>query len=205
MTAVGTKLNRNRLQEISTMKRVILATCFCLFSALSTAAELSGVFVDDEIKVESGQSLLLNGIGLREKFWVDVYVGSLYLPGKSDDVAEILSNPGPWRVQLDFVYKEVASKKLLASWREGFEKNQSAETLKKLQTRIDQFYGYFQTSTVARDQYRFDYIPGKGVSVSKNGQQLGQIPGDDFKNALLEIWLGNHPADKKLKKGMLGL
>jgi len=187
------------------MKRVILATCFCLFSALSTAAELSGVFVDDEIKAESGQSLLLNGIGLREKFWVDVYVGSLYLPGKSDDVAEILSNPGPWRVQLDFVYKEVASKKLLASWREGFEKNQNAETLKKLQTRIDQFYGYFQTSTVDGDQYRFDYIPGKGVSISKNEQQLGQIPGDDFKNALLEIWLGNHPADKNLKKGMLGL
>jgi hypothetical protein len=104
------------------MKRVILATCFCLFSATGTAAELSGVFVDDEIKAESGQSLLLNGIGLREKFWVDVYVGSLYLPGKSDDVAEILSNPGPWRVQLDFVYKEVAAKKLLASWREGFEK-----------------------------------------------------------------------------------
>lgn len=187
------------------MKRVILATCFCLFSALSTAAELSGVFVDDEIKTESGQSLLLNGIGLREKFWVDVYVGSLYLPGKSDDVAEILSNPGPWRVQLDFVYKEVAAKKLLASWREGFEKNQSAETLKKLQTRIDQFYAYFQTSTVNGDQYRFDYVPGKGVSISKNEQQLGQIPGDDFKNALLEIWLGNHPADKNLKKGMLGL
>ena len=77
--------------------------------------------------------------------------------------------------------------------------------MKKLQTRIDKFYGYYQTSTVARDQYRFDYVPGKGVSISKNEQQLGQIPGDDFKNALLEIWLGNHPADKNLKKGMLGL
>jgi hypothetical protein len=187
------------------MQRVILATCFCLFSVLTTAAELSGVFIDDEIKAEDGQSLVLNGVGLREKFWVDVYVGSLYLPGKSDDVAEILSSPGPWRVQLDFVYKEVASEKLLDSWREGFKKNQSAETLKQLQARIDQFYGYFQTSTVATDRYRFDYIPGKGVSISKNEQQLGQIPGEDFKNALLEIWLGNHPADKKLKQGMLGL
>ncbi|MDH3389472.1 MAG: chalcone isomerase family protein, partial [Gammaproteobacteria bacterium] len=35
--------------------------------------------------------------------------------------------------------------------------------------------------------------------------ELGLIPGEDFKNALLEIWLGNYPADKKLKKGMLGL
>jgi hypothetical protein len=187
------------------MRRVILTTCLCLFSALITAAEISGVFIDDEIQAEGGQPLVLNGVGLRDKFWVDVYVGALYLPSKSDDVAEILSSPGPWRIQLDFVYKEVASEKLLDAWREGFEQNQNAETLKQLQTRIDQFYSYFQTSTLAKDQYRFDYIPGKGVSISKNEQLLGQIPGEDFKNALLEIWLGNHPADNKLKKGMLGL
>ena len=187
------------------MHRVILAICLGLFGSLTGAAELEGVFIDDEIKAENGQPLILNGVGLREKLWVDVYVGSLYLPGKSDDVAEILSNPGPWRIQLDFIYKEVAREKLLDSWRNGFENNQTAETLKKLQSRIDQFYDYFQSSSVARDQYRFDYFPGKGVSISKNGQQLGQIPGEDFKNALLEIWLGNHPADKDLKKGLLGL
>jgi len=187
------------------MNRVLLATCFYWFSALSAAAEHSGVFIDDEIRLESGPSLVLNGIGLREKLWVDVYVGSLYLPGKSANVAEILSRPGPWRVQLDFIYKEVAREKLLDSWREGFEKNQSPETIKKLQRRIDQFYAYFQTSAIAKDQYQFDYIPGKGVTISKNRQQLGQITGDDFKTALLEIWLGNHPADKKLKKGMLGM
>ena len=187
------------------MNRVLLATCFYWFTTLTTAAELSGVFIDDEIRLAGGPSLVLNGIGLREKLWVDVYVGSLYLPGKSEDVAEILSRPGPWRVQLDFIYKEVASEKLLDSWREGFEKNQSPATIKKLQRRIDQFYAYFQTSAIAKDQYRFDYIPGRGVTISKNQQQLGQIAGDDFKTALLEIWLGNHPLDKKLKKGMLGM
>jgi len=187
------------------MNRVLLATCFYWFSALTAAAELAGVFIDDEIRLAGGPALVLNGIGLREKLWVDVYVGSLYLPGKSEDVAAILSRPGPWRVQLDFIYKEVASEKLLDSWRAGFEKNQSPETIKKLQRRIDQFYAYFQTSAIAKDQYRFDYIPGKGVTISKNQQQLGQIAGDDFKTALLEIWLGNHPLDKKLKKGMLGM
>jgi hypothetical protein len=190
---------------MTAMTRLVLATCLCWFTAITVAAEFSGVFIDDEINIEGGSSLVLNGVGLRDMFWIDVYVGSLYLPSKSDDVAQILSRPGPWRVQLDFVYKEVASEKLLDSWREGFEKNQTIETLKQLQTRIDQFYSYFQTSTVAKDQYRFDYFPGKGVKISKNQRQLGLIPGEDFKTALLEIWLGNHPADKKLKKGMLGM
>jgi hypothetical protein len=187
------------------VKRILFATWLCLFCVLAPAAELSGVFVADEIKTADGQSLVLNGVGLREKLWVDVYVGSLYLPSKSGNVAEILSKPGPWTVQLDFVYKEVSREKLLEGWREGFEKNQSTETLKQLQPRIDEFYGYFVTNAVKKDQYIFDYIPAQGTRISKNQQQLGLIPGEDFKNALLEIWLGNYPADKKLKKGMLGL
>lgn len=186
------------------MRKIFLATCFGLFSAFATAAELSGVFIDDEIKTSSGETLVLNGVGLREKFWVDVYVGALYLPSKTADVAEILSRPGPWRLQLDFVYKEVDQKKLIKGWREGFEKNQTAETLLQLQERIEQFYRYFDSGVVAKEQYAFDYLPQQGVRVSRNNKDLGVIPGEDFKNALLEIWLGNHPADKKLKKAMLG-
>ncbi len=187
------------------MKRITLAALLCWFGATAIAAELSGVFVDDKIDTADGQTLVLNGIGLREKFWVDVYVGSLYLTEKSADVARILSTPGPWRVQLDFVYKEVSRDKLLDAWREGFEGNQSAETLAALQDRIERFYSFFDASTVAGDQYAFDYSPAAGVRVSRNGETLGSIEGEDFKTALLEIWLGNKPADKQLKKGMLGL
>ncbi|MDH3759672.1 MAG: chalcone isomerase family protein [Gammaproteobacteria bacterium] len=187
------------------MKNFILACCLSLFCAIATAAELSGVFIDDEIKTADGQTLVLNGIGLREKFWIDVYVGALYLTDKSSDVAEILSRPGPWRVQMDFIYKEVSSKQMIETWQEGFKNNQNSETLEKLQQRIELFYSYFDSSIKAKEQYAFDYIPQQGVHVTRNGKQLGLIPGEDFKNALLEIWLGNKPANKKLKKGMLGL
>jgi hypothetical protein len=187
------------------MRILIIAICLLLSSTQIFANEVSGVFIDAEIKADNGETLVLNGAGLREKFWIDVYVGSLYLPAKSADVAAILSKPQAWRIQLDFVYKEVAQEKLVASWREGFEKNQSAETLQRLQPRIDTFYRLFDSSAVAKDQFRFDYQPGIGTRVSKNQQSLGVIPGEDFANALLEIWLGNHPADKSLKKAMLGL
>lgn len=187
------------------MKKMLVAAGLCWFLGMASAAELSGVFVEDEVGSPNGETLMLNGMGLREKLWVDVYVGSMYLPQKSQDVAEILSRPGPWRVQLDFVYKKVSTQKLLDAWREGFEKNQSAEILAQLQGRIDQFYGFFSEDAVAKDQFVFEYVPGEGTRISKNGALLGAIEGEDFKNALLEIWLGNHPAGKKLKKGMLGL
>ena len=187
------------------MRTLVTAICLLLSSTQILAAEVSGVFIDAEFKAESGQLLVLNGAGLREKFWVDVYVGSLYLPTRSNDIGEILSKPESWRIQLDIVYKEVSQEKLLDSWREGFEKNQSPETLQQLQSRITTFYQFFNRNAVAKDQFRFDYQPGIGTRVSKNQQLLGVIPGEDFGNALLEIWLGNHPADKSLKKAMLGL
>jgi hypothetical protein len=193
------------VKETLLVRTLILAITFLFVCTTAIAAEIAGVFIDNQIKTSSGQTLMLNGAGLREKFWVDVYVGSLYLAQTTDDINRILSTPGPRRIQHDFVYKEVAQDKLLDSWREGFEQNQSAEALQKLQPQIEAFYGFFNSSAVAKDQFRFDYLPGSGTQVSKNQQLLGVVAGKDFSNALLEIWLGNHPADKGLKKAMLGL
>jgi len=185
-------------------KLFIIGIMFLLIPSIQ-AAELSGVFIKDQITAENGETLLLNGVGLREKLWVDVYVGSLYLVTRTDNVADILSSMHASRIQMDFVYKEVAKEKLLKAWKAGFTKNQDKETISALQDRIDQFYGYFDQNVVAKDQYLLDYIPGKGTTITKNNKVLGLIPGEDFKNALMEIWLGNFPADKGLKRGMLGL
>ena len=187
------------------MKEVLAGFILYIAAGTAIAAELGGVSVDDQIQSISGETLVLNGMGLREKLWVDVYVGSLYLSKSSQKVEEILAQSTPYRVQLDFIYKKVEAQKLLDAWREGFGKNQDEQSLSSLQSRIDQFYAYFTEDAVAKDQYVFEYIPGQGTRTSKNGTTLGTIEGEDFKNALLEIWLGNSPADKNLKKGMLGL
>jgi hypothetical protein len=187
------------------MKKIFIIGILFLLVPSTQAAQLSGVFVKDQVTAENGETLVLNGVGLREKLWVDVYVGSLYLVSKTDNVAEILSAPHASRIQMDFGDKEVAKKKLLTAWKDGFSKNQTSEKMTALQDRIEQFYSYFDQNVVAKDQYILDYVPGKGTTVTKNSKVLGIIPGEDFKNALLEIWLGNFPADKGLKKGMLGL
>jgi len=170
----------------------------------TSAAELAGIHIDDEITATNAEKLILNGMGLREKLWIDVYVGSLYLGKKANTVAEVLSQPGALSIRMDFVYKEVTSKKLIKAWKDGFEKNQSAETLKALQSRIEQFYSFFEKNAIKGDTYIIDYTPEQGSLISKNDGPLGTIEGEDFKNALVEIWLGNYPADKGLKKGMLG-
>jgi len=56
----------------------------------------------------------------------------------------------------------------------------------------------------AGDVINIDFVPGAGTRVAINGEHRGVIPGREFNNALVDIWLGEEPADSKLKKAMLG-
>ena len=58
------------------------------------AATLAGVKMDDSTAV-NGQSLVLNGVGLRKKLFIKVYVGALYLPAKQSNPATVLATDEP--------------------------------------------------------------------------------------------------------------
>ena len=45
------------------------------------AENLAGVSMPDSTKVNN-ETLILNGLGLREKYWVDIYVADFISPGK---------------------------------------------------------------------------------------------------------------------------
>ena len=97
----------------------------------------------------------------------------------------------------------MSDKKLVKTWNEGFAKNNSPATLKSLRDRIDQFNALF--STVRKgDVILINYLPDDGTQVWINGSLKGMVPGRDFNQALLKIWLGDKPADENLKKAWLG-
>jgi hypothetical protein len=53
------------------------------------------------------------------------------------------------------------------------------------------------------DQFTFLTQKGKGVSSIKNGQVQGDIAGEAFRQALLNIWLGEESAQQSLRQAML--
>ena len=58
---------------------------------------------------------------------------------------------------------------------------------------------------VAGDQFQIDWIPGTGTIITVKGKPQGEpFKEPEFFNALLGIWLGNAPADWKLKDALLG-
>ncbi len=168
------------------------------------AKDVAGVKLPDTLLLTgSSQKLVLNGAGVRKKFFVKVYVGALYLPARTKDVDAVLKQPGPAAIHMHFLHSEVSKKKLVNGWNDGFSANSSNTERARLKSRIDQFNGMFRT--VKRgEEIRLDYVPGVGTQVTIIKEKRGVIKGADFWRALLRIWLGTKPADSNLKKAMLG-
>ena len=187
------------------LKIALVSLLFFLITSQTAAAlEVAGVMVPEKVAIgESSKQLVLNGAGIRKKLFIKVYVGALYLTEKLNTVGAILDDPGPKRITMHFLYKEVSAEKLVNGWNDGFAGNNSAEAVKSLQDRISQFNKLFRTVKKG-DVIRLDYLPEKGTQVWINDQQMGTVEGSDFNQAVLKIWLGKKPADDGLKKAWLG-
>ena len=187
------------------LKRALVSVLFFLITSQTAAAlEVAGVMVPEKVAIgESSKQLVLNGAGIRKKLFIKVYVGALYLTEKLTTVGAIIGDPGPKRITMHFLYKEVSAEKLVNGWNEGFAGNNSAEAVKSLQEPINRFNKLFRTVKKG-DVIRLDYLPEKGTQVWINDQQMGTVEGSDFNQAVLKIWLGNKPADDGLKKAWLG-
>ena len=164
--------------------------------------EISGVRLDDHYTL-GNDSLTLNGAGIRSKFFVNVYIGALYLDKATHDANQALANTGAKSMQMFMLYKEVDADKITRGWIDGIKDNLGKAEQSKIADRLKTFNALFP-DLHAGDHVNMDFIPGQGTSLSVNQQKLGQIEGDDFFNALLSVWLGSSPADKHLKSGLLG-
>lgn len=173
-----------------------------LVAALAAPAkEVKGVQLQDSITAD-GKALKLNGAGVRKFIFFDVYVGALYLEETSHDTSTILGKDGVRRVEMTML-RDLDKEKIVEAIREGFEKN-SKDKLPALKDRLDKFIAQMPDKVTKGQVLKLTYVPGKGTTVTGQGEKA-QIEGKDFADALFSVWLGAHPVDDGLKKGMLGL
>ncbi|MBI3456579.1 MAG: chalcone isomerase family protein [Candidatus Rokubacteria bacterium] len=170
--------------------------------APSTAGELAGVTLPDQVTVE-GRTLVLNGMGLRQAtiFRVNVYVGGLYLEARSSDASQIIASEGTKRLVLHFV-RDVGRENLVEAWDEGFAKS-AGPGLTALRARVATLDAWM-VDMKRGDTLSFTQLPGRGIVVEVKGQSKGTLVGADFARALWGIWLGDSPPNPGLKKGLLG-
>jgi len=178
-----------------------LLVCFMMVS-LCSAADVAGVSMPDSLQAGE-DSLLLNGAGVRTKFFMDLYVGGLYVKDQGMEAGEIVAADAPMAIRLHIISGLITSDKMEKTTREGFE-NATGGNTTPIQDEIDTFIAVFNEKIEKGDAYDLIYVPGKGVETYKNGTFASVTKGLEFKKALFGIWLGDKPAQKSLKKEMLG-
>ena len=186
--------------------RFVLLLASVLYAGLGMAGpEIKGVRLADKVQV-GGTELLLNGAGIRTKFLFDIYVCALYLPGKLKNTAEVLAAKGAKRVAMTIVYDEVTAQQFTESLVKRLAENHSASELAQLQARMDKLVAIMALEKVVKKgtAITLDYLPDSGTQLTINGQAKGAVmPGEDFYQALLRGWIGEHPVDNALKKALL--
>ncbi len=182
------------------MRRSIVAVLITLLAlpVALTAGELAGVSMPDQVTV-GGKTLQLNGMGLRKKLWVKVYVAGLYLEKKTGNAEEAIAQPGPKKIVMHFLTNKATKKKMDGAWDEGFEAN-APEVPKQA---VERFKGFFGDMKVG-DVVELTIVPGEGTHVALNGSEKGVVEGDDFARGILKVFIGPHPPTEDLKNGLLG-
>ena len=183
--------------------KLLISLCLMISVEVANALEFKDVPVAGKVIIGGEKNeLKLNGVGMRTKFFFDIYVGALYLKRAENTSEGVLSQNAPKRLAMHFVYDEVPAEKLVAGWNEGFESNLSDEQLVSLAEQINTFNAMFETVR-AGDEILLDYLPEQLTRVTIKGEVKGLIEGKGFNDALLNIWLGDEPADEDLKEAML--
>jgi len=181
----------------------VVALILCFLARGGEARTISGVTLSETQRIGE-QTFVLNGAGVRRKWFVDVYVAGLYLTRPSRDASKILADDEPMLIRLQLLSGLVTAKRMRAAAEEGFERATGSHT-EPIRSYIDTLLRVFEGPLEKGDVFVFGYEPGKGIRLSRNGEYLGRVGGGlEFKRAFFGIWLGERPIQRSLERALLG-
>jgi hypothetical protein len=176
-----------------------LTVLFAVLSGTSAPADPRTRFTP-EITVH-GQTLPLRGTG--RLVWmrvVTVYDAALYLP--ADVPGRDVLRDVPKRLELRY-HISIKGERFGESAAPFLEKNVAAEELVRLKPRLEQLNLLYR-DVKEGDSYSLTYVPGKGTTLTLNGNPLGTIGGADFAAAYFTIWLGERPISETMRDDLIG-
>ncbi|PWQ95858.1 chalcone isomerase family protein [Leucothrix arctica] len=182
---------------------MVFGMVLALLTTQASAATLAGVPVPDILQY-GGKTMVHNGSGLRKKFFIKLYVGSLYLPKKSKDDDAIIAADEPMAIRLVVTSGRITVAKMKQAIIDGLHTSTKGN-LAPIQPQIDQILTVFDKGIAVNDAFDIINVVGSGLHIRKNGEKVLTIRSPAFKKALFGMWLSKTPVDARLRTGLLGL
>ncbi len=185
---------------------LILLLTTTLYSQKTVTVEDVVLPLTFKLKLDDLKSkLVLNGYGVRTKFFISLYVEGLYLKEISSDGKAILDSHNEMMVRLHLTSSLVTNKKIIEAINNGIRKTYVGD-IAPIQLKMDEMIAFFKEELKPDDNIDLIYDPNiDSIVVSLNDKVLGNVQGFDFKRAVFGIWLEDKPINKTLKSRLLGL
>jgi len=199
----GAAVPIDRFRALREQLLIPLCAITALLALPAEGRQLAGVEIPERFESE-GVVLILNGAGVRTRFFIDVYAAALYLPSRSSDADAILDADEAIAIQLWIVTKLISREAMRKSIEDGFRRS-TRGNLAPIRVEMDAFIELFDEEISEGDVFEILYLPGRGLKVRKNGSSGATIEcGPSFKRALFGIWIGDRPVQEGLRRALLG-
>lgn len=178
-----------------------------LFATYGEARTIGGVDLSESLKLDGmDKQLVLNGGGIRTKFFMDIYVAGLYLTEKNNDYLAIMDQDETMAIKIEIVSKLITSERFKEATEAGFLRTTNNDP-SMIREQIDKAMKVFDAEFNVGDVFDIVYVKGQGTKFYKNGSFIANVEGMEFKKALFGIWIIDKPSHKceKLRLGMLGI
>lgn len=183
------------------MRKTTLALAILLLSSPAPAANIGGATLSDSVTA-GGQTLVLNGGGVRRKFFIKVYAAGLYLPARQTSPERILATDAPRQMVMHFLY-DVDKEKIAEAWQEGLEANtpNASAAVKQAFSTLASWMEDMEKG----ERIVMTYVPAAGTTVEVKGQVKGVLPDKGVADAILATWIGPKPGPgNAFRKALLG-
>ena len=154
------------------------------------AGTVAGVALPDEIQV-AGSELQLNGAGLKEWMFIDLYAVGLYLQNPTNQPTEALRSDQIKRVHVHML-RGVSGERIAKELRTRIQR--TAPDFHKLEERVDRLAEAIPNMSKGFD-FSITYMPGLGTVLRGEDGTEVHIEGKDFADALMSVFLGGGQDD----------
>ena len=172
---------------------------FSITSTHSLAVAIADITVKDQISV-GGETLKLNGAGLRTKFFMNIYIGALYLGEKSKDAEAIANSPAAKVMELTFL-RDLDGEKISSAFLEGFAKNceLNCSVLKPKMEELAK-----AVPAIKKGQKMQLISTAESVKLLMDDSVKVEVQAKNLGNEVIRLFIGKTPPTEDLKKGLLG-
>lgn len=172
------------------------------------AVSIAGIPIPDTTRLTpDGPTLLLNGAGERKILLFQIYAIGLYLAERAKTLEQVLAQPGPKRLYMVMLRNGITSAQVhdhvVARLTDGTQPHEMAV----MKQRMDELDRIIQSQNVIDrgGTIAIDYLPAQGTLIRVNDGVRGEpIPGPEFYQAILRIWLGAGAKSAVLRDALLG-